>query len=192
MSETLAHVHITREGAALYEETPPHPPREETPEYRKAHHFLVVEQQRPCEVCSVTQDTLGDPARNPFGATALETHHYPIERSLMDACDPVKVHKAFPQVYDQRTLEVFVDSPANLRVLCDVHHRSVELGIHHLLSQDFAVLPFLRDGYQIVARKEDAPAVQAADERVIEQEESVSPSAAPASPPKSGLDTSVE
>lgn len=166
MSDELKRVHETREEVAAVEMTPPHPPREDTPEYLKTHRFLVETKDSPCEVCGVRKSTLRDAAANPCGATAIETHHYPIERSLMDACDPLKVHAQFPEVYDQPTLERFVDSVRNMKVLCSVHHRDPELGIHHLLAQDFAVLPFLRDGYRIAARAEDAATVEAKDERI--------------------------
>ena len=165
-SSTLAGVHETVESVASVEMTPPHPPRVETPEYARAHKFLINQKNAPCAVCGVTKRTLRNPAKNPAHATQLETHHYPIERSLMDACDPVKVHRVYPQVYDRATLAAFVDSPANLIVLCDVHHRGVETGIHHLLVQDWAILPFLLDGYRVVAEAKDAAAARSADEQI--------------------------
>lgn len=169
VSDALQHVHPTMESVANIELTPPHSPRVETPAYRKAHHFLVVEKDSPCLVCGVRNSTLHDPASNPFQATALESHHAPIERSLLECCDPLKVHKVYPQVYDQPTLETFVDSPQNLIILCDIHHRSTHAGIHHLLYQDFVILPFLKDGYQVVATKEDEQAALARDEQIEQQ-----------------------
>lgn len=169
MSE-VERVHETVEGVASVEMTPPHPPRVETPEYARAHHFLVYEKHAGCEVCGVTIDRIPDPGGNPFGAAAIETHHYPIERSLADACDPVKVHADFPQVYDHTTLMQFVDSPANLKVLCDIHHRSPEHGIHHLLPADFAVQKYLYAGYVVAATPQDAAAALAADIAVAAKE----------------------
>lgn len=166
VSDTLNRVHATVESVAAIECTPPHPPREDTPEYTKTHHFLVNVKDSPCEICGVRKSTLGVPSANPLGASAIETHHYPIERSLADACDPLKVHVAFPEVYDQDTLMRFVDSVRNMKVLCDRHHRDGELGIHHLLAQDFAVLPFLRAGYQIAATAKDETAALAKDEQI--------------------------
>lgn len=168
MTPTLAHVHETHEGAATIELSPPHPPRVETPEYARAHKFLVYTKNAPCLRCGVTRRTLKNPAKNPMGAKALETHHFPIERSLMDACDPAKVHKDFPQVYDRATLAAFVDSPGNLIVLCDQHHRSLEHGIHHQLVQDWAVGPYLLDGYIIAATAQDATQAEAVDERIMQ------------------------
>lgn len=166
MSDILSHVHETVEAVASVEMTPPHPPREETPEYAKAHHFLIYVKKSPCDICGVTIDTLHDPVANPFGATALETHHYPIERSLMDACDPVKVHRDFPQVYDRASLATFVDSPANLKVLCSACHRSPEHGIHHLLTQDWIIQKYLYAGYIVAAPVALATQVLAADEQI--------------------------
>ncbi|HEU5424112.1 MAG TPA: hypothetical protein VFU72_11270 [Nitrolancea sp.] len=171
MSDTnaLAHVHETSEAVATVELTPPHPPRVETPAYRAAHSFLINRKNAPCHVCGVTKRTLKNRAKNPCGATALETHHYPIERSLMDACDPMKVHADFPQVHDRATLASFVDSIPNLLVLCDVHHRSLTHGIHHLLTQDFAVQRYLLDGYVVAAVAKDAAATLTADEQIEEK-----------------------
>jgi hypothetical protein len=170
-SEILSHVHATSEGVATIEMTPPHPPREETPEYVRAHRHLVKTLDEPCAMCGVRNSTLHDPQHNPFGATTLETHHYPIERSLLDACDPAKVGVVFPQVKDKATLEAFVDSEHNLMVLCDIHHRHPLHGIHHLTPQDFFVQPFLLEGYQVVATQQDEAQVLAADEQLIKQEE---------------------
>lgn len=167
-SSLLAHVHETTEAVATLEMTPPHPPRVSTPEYARAHKFLINQKNAPCVRCGVTKRSLKNTAKNPFGATQLETHHYPIARSLMDACDPVKVHRDFPQVYDRLTLAAFVDSPANLIVLCDVHHRSVEHGIHHQLVQDWAVGPYLLDGYIVATTAKDAAQVEAMDERLVD------------------------
>lgn len=164
-TQGIKSVHATVESIANVELTPPHPPREETPTYRKSHDYLVHELDTPCYICGVSQSTLATSA-NRYGATAMETHHYPIERSLVRACDPAKVHGKFPVVVDRATLDSFVDSPLNLLVLCSVHHRSGNSGIHHLLAQDFAILPFLFDGYQVVATPETKDAAIAADDAI--------------------------
>lgn len=170
-SEILSHVHATVEGVATVEMTPPHPPREETPAYVRAHHHLTKVLDSPCAMCGVRNSTLHDPKENPFGAKAIETHHYPIERSLLDACDPQKIGIVFPQVKDQATLEEFVDSEHNLMVLCDVHHRHPLHGIHHLTPQDFFVQPFLIEGYEVVVTKEDEAKAMEIDERLVQEAE---------------------
>lgn len=168
-STTLHTVHITDEAVATFEMTPPHPPRVETEAYRQAHEYLIYNQDTPCIVCGVKQSELTDQSKNRYGSKAMETHHFPIERSLVDACDPEKVGQVYSQVTDEATLQGFVDSIHNLIVLCDVHHRSLEQGIHHLLTQDFAILPFLYDHYQIVATARDKNTVLANDQKIVDQ-----------------------
>lgn len=164
------HVHATPLAVETVELTPPHDKRRETEAYRKSHHFLVVEKDSPCVICGVRRSTLADPKQNPLSAKAIESHHYPIEWSLGHCCDVHKVHARFPQVIDHETLEAFIDSPANLLVLCDMCHRSKQRGIHHLLTQDFAILPFLLDDYIVVSDKAHAAQAEAHDEDVLKAE----------------------
>ncbi len=164
---TLEHVHATTVEVAQIEMTPPHPPREQTPMYMRTHHHLVYTLDTPCAICGVRNTTLQDPRENPCCARAIETHHYPIERSLLNACDPCKVHLSFPQVKDHASLEAFVDLEANIMVLCDIHHRHPHHGIHHILAQDFFIQPFLFSGYEIVADTQNVEKVMIANERVI-------------------------
>ncbi|GCE22577.1 hypothetical protein [Dictyobacter kobayashii] len=115
------------------------------------------------------KSTLKDAKENPFKASAIETHHYPIERSLLNACDPKKLRVTFPQIKDHQTLEEFIDSEDNIMVLCDIHHRHPHYGIHHLLAQDFFIQPYLYGGYQVVAEVEEQTKILAANERVIKR-----------------------
>ena len=169
IKSSVEQVHETSIAVSTIELSPPHPPRTETPEYKKAHDFLINVKNMGCQVCGVTKKTLKNATKNPFKAKQIESHHYPVERSLADACDPRKVHLDFPMVYDQVTLMQFVDSPANLIVLCDVHHRGVETGIHHLVTQDFVILKYLREGYQVAATATDAATAEARDEQIEQQ-----------------------
>ncbi|HTK07256.1 MAG TPA: hypothetical protein VL485_08810 [Ktedonobacteraceae bacterium] len=166
---TISRVHATTFEVAEVEMTPPHPPREETPIYARTHRHLVYNLDTPCAICGVRNSTLDTPRENPFHAKAIETHHYPIERSLLNACDPRKVHVIFPQVKDYDSLEAFIDSEENMMVLCDIHHRHPHYGIHHILAQDFFIQPFLLGGYQVVAEAEDAQKVMQSNERVIQR-----------------------
>ena len=90
VSETLTHVHATVFSVAEIEMTPPHPPREDTPIYVRTHNHLVNKLDTACAICGVRKSTLDDGRENPFKAEAIETHHYPVERSLLNACDPKK------------------------------------------------------------------------------------------------------
>ncbi len=179
-SSTLTHVHITKEGVHSEELTPPHPPRKETPIYRMTHKRLVITEDRPCFICGVRRSDLLDPARkndkniNPYGATAIETHHWPIERSLADGCDPELVAQAYPSVRQYKTFIEWVDSENNMLVLCSACHRTADHAIHHALYQDaiatkFAIRDKEGDRYAFVATDQDVAQVEQADE-VIEDE----------------------
>lgn len=162
-------VHATVLNAATIEMIPPYASDKETPAYKKAHHHLVYKLDSPCALCGVRYSTLHDPKENPFGATVIETHHYPIERHLTHACDPRKVRLVFPEVDDFESMEAFVDSEHNLMVLCDIHHRHVLYGIHHLTSQDFFIQPFLWKGYQIAATEDTAGKVGDKNQKILER-----------------------
>lgn len=148
---------------------PGHPARLATSEYRATHHHLVNVLDMPCEVCGVRQSTLSDPAQNPHQATAIETHHYPIQRELADACDYKKVARDFGKyVVDQASFLKFVDSPMNIKCLCSYCHRSEQAGIHHSLVSDWAVRPYLLDGYVLNDTKDHAAADIAKDNAIVD------------------------
>lgn len=75
---------------ALY---PPHNKRTESPDYARIHHEMTVVDDKHCLVCGVQHSTLGDVARNPFGAVQMETHHHAIEWALANAINPAKFNQ---------------------------------------------------------------------------------------------------
>jgi hypothetical protein len=136
---------------------PAHDQRKESKDYARVHHQMTVIDDKHCLVCGVQHSTLGDSAKNPFGAIALETHHHTIEWALANAIDADKFNQhilpglkrqaserpaglpaaytefdaayANPMSLDQ--IKQWVDHAAdNLWVLCDVHHRHKFVGIH--------------------------------------------------------------
>jgi hypothetical protein len=159
MTTAAGHAQADEETKGLVEFFPPHPPRKDTAEYRATHKLLVHTLDGACADCGVRTSTLGEPTLNPHGAQQLETHHHPIQRELTDAVDPLKVGKDYPEVVDRRTLMLFVDSPKNMLVLCDVDHRSPSRGIHHTNASMQAVKRYLLDGYVLA----DTAAHEAAD-----------------------------
>lgn len=155
-TEAIAtHEHAHEEHRTLVEHVlyPPHAARTQTAAYTAIHRYLVHERKLPCIVCGVTADTLHDPAHNPFGATALETHHHMVEWALSNAIDVEKFNSRVvrmlharnpndPRYADPRDaryarrftreeMVAWIDhDPDNLWVLCDVHHRHRDVGIH--------------------------------------------------------------
>lgn len=145
---------------ALHEayNVPPHPPRTESDLYKATHHDLVNVKDTPCFICGVTNSTLNDPAKNPFQAKDLETHHFKIEWSLANAMDWHKMKLAYPDFADwdkinpddESTYFWFVDSEYNMLVLCDVHHRGNFHGIHAVEHAVWLAQKFVKDGYTFI------------------------------------------
>jgi hypothetical protein len=111
---------------------PGHDPRTASAEYTRVHHHLINVLDEPCWVCGVRKSTLGDPAQNPRGAKQMETHHWWVEWALANAIDPSKILEQFPEMgtADEPHLREWLDSEANMLVLCDIDHRNGNHGIH--------------------------------------------------------------
>jgi hypothetical protein len=165
-----AHAQADDETKGLLEMYPAHPPRADTPEYRATHKLLTHTLDQPCRDCGVRLSTLGDPTQNPHGAKQMETHHWPLQREFADALDPLKVGKEFPTVTDRKSMNMFIDSPLNMLVLCDVDHRSPTRGIHHINESLEACKRFLIDGYIIADKATNQVADLAIDEALTANE----------------------
>lgn len=146
---------------ALY---PEHKPRRPSPQYLANHHRMVVIEDRPCLVCGVRNSTLKDEARNPRGATALETHHHYIEWALINAIDLSKFNRKIVPVLRARTgdtatyghdftqeemAEWIAGHEGNLWVLCSVCHRHSLVGIHAITGPIWGCQDMLIDGYDL-------------------------------------------
>lgn len=135
---------------------PPHAPRTESPEYAAMHHQLVVVDDRPCAICGIRNSELDDPAKNVLGVKEMETHHLWVEWALINATDPEKLSEFFGEHDEWHS---FLDhDPANLLVLCDIHHRHHEAGIHELSFPIWVAQKFARSDYPLLT---PPPAAQA-------------------------------
>jgi len=101
---------------------PPHEPRSESPTYVKTHHHLVYTMDAPCWVCGIRHSQGG----------ALETHHAHFEWASQNGLDLEKVTVDWPDLTDRQKLAEWVDSEANMLVLCAAHHRGKYTGIHEI------------------------------------------------------------
>lgn len=143
---------------------PPHPPRKPSPRYLKSHHQMIVVEDRPCLVCGVRNSTLKDPKQNPYGATAIETHHHYIEDSLANAVDPAKFNAKLLPTLLKRTGDTakyghpFTEDEMhdwihgdtqNLWPLCSAHHRGLKIGVHSITGPIWGVQDLLIDGYDL-------------------------------------------
>lgn len=119
---------------------PPHGPREKDPHYRvfhRARKHLIDDLNVGCWIGGATKAQIRDglPADHRCaGATQLEAHHAIAEQSGLSEIDWQKVAKDFPQAHlhsDEDFLN-FAESEGGLMVLCDIHHRSPNRGIHSI------------------------------------------------------------
>lgn len=149
-SSRLVKPHLVRHvihEAVMY---PAHGPREETPEYAATHHQMVVVEDRPCFICGVRNSTLSSPAENPCGASAMETHHVYVEWALINAVDVEKLNAYFGKQLDAAGWAAELEhGEAYLLVLCDIHHRHKEAGIHELTYPIWIAQKFVRDDYAL-------------------------------------------
>lgn len=148
---------------------PAHDARKESVDYAKVHKELCIEKDLPCLVCGVRHSTLNNPTDNPYGATAMETHHHVIEWALANAIDTERFNKSLrpnlayrhkdQPVYQrdmtEQEIRAWVDhSPDNLWVLCDVHHRHKFLGIHEISYPIWAVQDLLTPKFAEFVKKQ--------------------------------------
>ncbi len=145
---------------------PPHAPRSASALYTQTHPHLVYDLDSPCVVCGVRHSTLGDPVHNRVGAKAIETHHALVEWAgqteinweKLAADNPelpglVAIAQAFhahllangelPPDYKLDTTS-FVDSTEQMLVLCDVHHRGAQRGVHMITGPIFELQRYER------------------------------------------------
>lgn len=161
--ELVEKVHALKESVSVEVFYPGHPPRKETPLYRKTHKAMIVDEDQPCWICGVKRSTLQDKEKNPWGAISLETHHWVVEDSLAEAIDLGKFnervvywHRCLPQhdpIYDkdfvQDQMEEWIHGHRdNMRVLCDVHHRHAGVGVHHVPYPLWAVQDLIKPGFK--------------------------------------------
>lgn len=101
---------------------PKHEPRKASSTYRKTHKHLVYTLDAPCWICGIKHSEGG----------AMETHHAHFEWASQNGLDLEKVTKDWPDLTDRDKLAEWVDSEANMLVLCAAHHRGKHTGIHEI------------------------------------------------------------
>lgn len=120
---------------------PPHDPRTASPEYRHTHDHLVVELDTPCWICGVRNSQLAAITDAPTRKwSTLETHHAEIEWAAEKAFEDdgtmlTALVADLGQTIAAATpdgLREFLDSEGNMLVLCALHHRGPQTGIHSI------------------------------------------------------------
>ena len=151
---------------------PGHAARRSSPEYVKAHNYLVKKLDLPCLACGVRNSTLKDPTQNRLGAKQMETHHHIIEWALANAIDldkfnqrvvgQLRAKRHHDPVYDKdftqtQLLEWIDHHQDNLWVLCNVHHRQALLGIHEITFPIWGPQDLVRDDFVYIPSKKGGP-----------------------------------
>jgi hypothetical protein len=131
---------------------PAHKERTTTALFRRSKEQLLAENPR-CWICGATEEEAGAP---------LEAHHVIIERcwaeghldweGLMRDCIAGEFGRE-AQAFDWRNFDPtdpysFVDSAANLRLLCAAHHRGADEGVHALTLPVWLIQRYLPEGYR--------------------------------------------
>ncbi|MDE2100854.1 MAG: hypothetical protein KGL39_26645 [Patescibacteria group bacterium] len=136
---------------------PDHPPRTDTAIYRKTHHDLCIVKDIPCFVCGKTRKE---------SKVLTETHHFYCEKAGERAIDWIAfgrkaqtlhniqtglhIGSAFDWEEVQKNPDIFVDSPANMVVLCPEHHRSAHRGIHHVPFPEWILQACAVEGFVVL------------------------------------------
>jgi len=109
---------------------PEHDPRKASSEYRRTHKHLVVTLDTPCWICGTRHSQGG----------AMETHHSELEWAAEKAFEDdgqmlaklVADFNAKIAASTPNALREFLDSEGNMLVLCSLHHRGPQTGIHSI------------------------------------------------------------
>lgn len=120
---------------------PDHEPRESDPHYLDFHHWKESQRGTPAWRCAwaarIDDDSECDLTK------PLEAHHTHIEFALLNAVDLRHLEKLYPGVSDPSQVGAWVESAANLELLCAKHHRAASAGVHHLAYADWEASAFL-------------------------------------------------
>ena len=116
---------------------PEHAPREDDPHYHLFEQAKARLKRQGLWKCVVNDDLCsGGP----------ELHHSHVEFSQANSADPVKIAAAYGLHFaDDDAFQSWIESPGNLEVLCEAHHRT-HYGVHVVPSALWETLRWHRAG----------------------------------------------
>jgi hypothetical protein len=99
---------------------PDHPPRTESPLFARTKRKMITHDDIPCFICGTK--------------TLREVHHYFVEWAFADGVDWELMRSMHPNFDWSKFKDPadFVDSPYNMLILCQAHHRGQHTGIHYM------------------------------------------------------------
>jgi len=120
---------------------PDHPPRSESATFRATRKLLIESGTGECFICGAKDD--------------LEAHHWYVEWAFADAVDWARMETLYPDFNwsEFKEPEDFVDSPFNMVILCEEHHRHKNHGIHNLPYPIWVMQKHKKAGFQLFAPK---------------------------------------
>ena len=122
---------------------PAHPARTSDPHYRDFHHIQTAWKKDPEKWrCSFGAH------RNDFSecdlTKPLEIHHAHVEFALQNGVDLKWLEADYPGISDPDSVGAWVESAANLIVLCVFHHRG-HGGVHVATVADYEAAKYVRN-----------------------------------------------
>jgi hypothetical protein len=131
--------HVSRSYIVHY---PEHGPRESDPHYADFHEYKRRRKAAGTYMCDFAVDhRKGDTSECDLTAP-LEAHHRIIEFAVMNAVDFALLEKDYPGV-SKMTVGAWVESAANLMLLCRACHRGPE-GVHVAAAADYGATFYIR------------------------------------------------
>jgi hypothetical protein len=139
--ETPAHTqHFSHNYWVNY---PEHGPRESDPYYSDFHAYKKQRRVSGTYHCDFAFEHRGGDTSECDLTKPLECHHRVIEFAVMNAVDLSLLEKDYPGV-SSMPVGKWVESAANLELLCVVHHRT-HAGKHMLSESDYQGLLYIRN-----------------------------------------------
>lgn len=132
---------VTRSYVVAY---PDHEPREGDPHYVDFRAWKDARRGTPAWRCAWAVQA-GDDGQCDAEAP-LEAHHAHIEFALLNAVSFAALEHAYPGISDPAAVGAWIESDANLVLLCRRHHVGLGAGVHDLDSAMFEASHYLRPG----------------------------------------------
>lgn len=135
-----AHVQqVTNHYAVAY---PEHGPREADPHYKDFHAWKAKQKadgKWRCAWAVLVDDDSDCDLTHP-----LEAHHGHIEFAMLNGIDFARLEQVYPGISDPDKAGAWIESDANLMLLCVRHHRGTGTGVHHLSAADYEASHYVK------------------------------------------------
>lgn len=129
---------------------PAHGPRESDPYYADFHAYKALRRKAGTYTCDfAVEHRQGDTSECDL-VSPLECHHRHIEFAMMNGVDLTLLEPDYPGV-SAMGIGKWVESAANLMLLCVVHHRT-DNGVHKVSYADYGSSFYIRRLFRAAAR----------------------------------------